>query len=39
MFGAIWDAVQVASDGNGHVLVTWPLQDGIEARWLRVPQE
>lgn len=38
LLGTAWDAVQVASDGNGHVLVTWPVEDGVEARWLHVPQ-
>ena len=36
-FGSVWDAVQLASDGRGRVFVTWPVPDGIEARWLRVP--
>jgi hypothetical protein len=36
LFGKIWDAVQIASDGRERVLVTWPARDGIEARWLRV---
>jgi hypothetical protein len=39
LFGWIWGAVQVASDGHGHVLVTWPARDGIEARWLHVATE
>lgn len=39
LFGWIWDAVQIASDGHERVLVTWPARDGIEARWLRVPTE
>jgi len=38
-FGSVWDAVQLASDGRGRVFVTWPVPDGIEARWLRVPAE
>jgi hypothetical protein len=38
-FGAPWDAVQMASDGHGRVLVTWPVKDGIEARWLRLRTE
>jgi hypothetical protein len=36
LFGTVWDAVQIASDGHERVLVTWPARDGIEARWLRV---
>jgi hypothetical protein len=36
LFGSIWGAVQLASDGNDRLLVTWPVPDGIEARWLRV---
>lgn len=39
LFGWIWDAVQIASDGHGHVLVTWPARDGIEARWLHMKAE
>jgi hypothetical protein len=35
-FGSIWSAVQVASDGDERLLVTWPVADGLEARWLRV---
>jgi len=35
-FGTVWGAVQVAGDGNGHLLVTWPAPDGIDARWLHV---
>jgi hypothetical protein len=36
-FGFVWGAVQVANDGKERVFVTWPVPDGIEARWLRVP--
>lgn len=36
LFGSIWGAVQMASDGHGRLLVTWPVPDGIEARWLLV---
>lgn len=36
LFGWVWDAVRIASDGGEHVLVTWPVRDGIEARWLTV---
>jgi hypothetical protein len=39
LFGTVWDAVQIASDGHERVLVTWPAQDGIEARWLHVKTE
>jgi len=35
-FGSVWGAVRVANDGIERVFVTWPVSDGIEARWLRV---
>jgi hypothetical protein len=36
-FGLVWGAVRVANDGKKRVFVTWPMPDGIEARWLQVP--
>jgi hypothetical protein len=39
LFGWVWDAVQLASDGHERVLVTWPVPDGIEARWLSLPAD
>jgi hypothetical protein len=38
-FGSVWDAVQIASDGEERVLVTWPVRGGIEGRWVRVRGE
>jgi len=39
LFGTVWDAVQIASDGHERLLVTWPARDGIEARWLKLNVE
>jgi hypothetical protein len=36
-FGSVWGAVRIANDGKERVFVTWPVPDGIDARWLRVP--
>jgi hypothetical protein len=38
-FGSVWDAVQIASDGEERLFVTWPVRGGIEGRWLRVRGE
>jgi hypothetical protein len=38
-FGSVWDAVQIASDGQERVFVTWPVRGGIEGRWVRVRGE
>jgi len=38
-FGSVWNAVQIASDGEESVLVTWPVRGGIEGRWVRVRGE
>jgi hypothetical protein len=34
-FGSVWDAVQIASDGEQRLFVTWPVRHGIEGRWVR----
>ncbi len=38
-FGSVWDAVQIATDGEERVFVTWPVRGGIEGRWVRVRGE
>ena len=38
-FGSVWDAVQIASDGEQRLFVTWPVRHGIEGRWVRVRGE
>ena len=38
-FGSVWDAVQIASDGEARLFVTWPVRGGIEGRWVRVRGE
>ena len=35
-FGSVWDAVQIVSDGEARLFVTWLVRGGIEGRWVRV---
>lgn len=38
-YGMIGDAVRIAGTGNDRIFVTWPVTDGIEARWIDVPSD